>query len=211
MPTEDDPLVDDLAADALSTLIPFGGTIGKRLMRPLRAEWGRNLSEALRAAEQVSGLKREDLAEWIESDPRSVPLYLQVLWAAGMNGHDKTLRAMGAVFGHAAKAAARHDEDAFEDAQLALQAMRDLGARHFTVLGVLNDGQVVVDDAGRTNLGQFVPAYVADKTGLRTSVTHQCLVNLAGAGLADTVSAFGSLAYPITQLGRAVVQAARMV
>ena len=118
---------------------------------------------------------------------------------------------MGAVFGHAAKAAAREDIDAFEDAQLALQAMGSLGPRHFRVLDLVNESVLIQTEGGSDNLGQFVPAYVAERAAIRQSVAHQVLVNLAAAGLVDTVSAYGTMAYPITDLGRAVVQAGRAI
>lgn len=126
-----DELVEDLAGDAVAALIPMGNILGKPLARSVTAEWRRNTSRALRVAEASSGLSREDFAEWIKADVRGIPLYLKVLWAAGMNGHDQTLRAMGAVFGSAAKATARGDDEAFEEAELALRAMSDLTPRHF--------------------------------------------------------------------------------
>lgn len=89
--------------------------MGKRLARSVTAEWRRNTSNALRAAEAASGRSREDFAEWIKEDVRAIPLYLKVLWAAGMNGHDQTLRAMGAVLGSVAQATARGNNEAFED------------------------------------------------------------------------------------------------
>ena len=59
---------------------------------------------------------------------------------------------MGAVFGHAAKAAAREDIDAFEDAQLALQAMGSLGPRHFRVLDLVNESVLIQTEGGSDNL-----------------------------------------------------------
>lgn len=208
---QDDPLSDSIAGDALSMLIPFGNTLGQRMMRPLRQEWARNASVSIKAAVRASGLSREDLADWIDSDPRAVPLYMKVLWAAGMNGHDATLRAMGVVLGQAAKASRMEADDAFEDAELALHAMADLGPRHFKVLSALAEGSVLTTEEGQENYIQFVPPYVAEKTGLRLSVVHQCLVNLAGAGLADTVSVLEHMAYPVTELGRAVLHAAQEI
>lgn len=206
-----DELVEDIAGDAVAALIPMGGTLGKRLARSLTAEWRRNTSNALRVAEAASGLSREDFAEWIRGDGRGIPLYLKVLWAAGMNGHDQTLTAMGAVLGSAAKATARGDEEAFEDAELALRAMSDLTPRHFRVLRVLNEGQVVTSEGGGRNYGQFMTDRVARKAGMREEVAHQCMINLAGAGLASTHSVYDGMAYPITDLGRAVIMAATAV
>lgn len=211
MPRNDEHVADSLAGDALSLVIPFGNSLGHGLMRPLREEWLRNTSMALKAACRSSGLSREDLGEWIGRDSRAVPLYMRVLWAAGMNGHDATLRAMGSVLGQAAQASANADEDALEDAELVLHAMADLGPRHFKVLSVLGDSEIVRTTDGQENFIQFVPPYVAEKSGLRVSVVHQCLVNLAGAGLTETISVLENMAYPMTELGRAVLEASRVV
>jgi hypothetical protein len=206
-----DELVEDIAGDAVAALIPMGGTLGKRLARSLTSEWRRNTSNALGAAVEASGLSREDFAEWIAEDGRAVPLYLRVLWAAGMNGHDQTLRAMGAVLGSAAHATARGDDDAFEEAELALRAMSDLTPRHFRVLRVLSEGRVVKAEGAEPNYGQFAPDHVASEAGMRSEVAHQCLLNLAGAGLATTLNLINGIAYPITDLGRAVIMAATAV
>jgi hypothetical protein len=74
----------------------------------------------------ASRLSRENFAKWIDRDPRAVPLYLTVLWAAGMNGHVETFRAMGAVLGQAAEASARQHDDTTGRAEMALRAMSDL-------------------------------------------------------------------------------------
>ncbi len=203
-----DELVEDLSADAMAALIPMGNTLGKRLARSLTAEWRRNTSKALRAAEAASGLSRE-FAEWIKEDARGIPLYLKVLWAAGMNGHGQTLAAMGAVLGKAAQATARGDEEGFEEAELALRAMSELTPRHFRVLRVVSEGEVFTGENGGENLGQFTPDHVARETAMREEVAHQCLINLAGAGLATTRPVWDGTAYPITDLGRAVISAAR--
>jgi hypothetical protein len=175
------------------------------------AEWRRNSSNALRAAEAASGLSREDFAEWIKQDVRAIPIYLKVLWAAGMNGHDQTLRAMGAVLGSAAQATARGDDEAFEEAELALRAMSDLTPRHFRVLHVLDTAEVVTSEGRGLNYVSFMPNMVARAAGMREEVAHQCLINLAGAGLATTASVYDGMAYPITDLGRAVIMAATAV
>ncbi len=96
----------DVAQDVTGLPGPVGSSVGKRMYRAVAAEWQRNRSTALRAAEAATGLTREQIEEWAEAEPRAIPLYLKVLWAAGMNGHDDTLRAMGTVLG--ASARARH-------------------------------------------------------------------------------------------------------
>jgi hypothetical protein len=211
MTQDEDNLADSLVSDALSTLVPFGGTIGERTMRAVRREWARNTSGALKAAERASGLTREDLEVWIDQDPRAVPLYMKVLWTAGMNGHDATLRAMGAVLGQAAKASARGDDEALIRAELALQAMSELGPLHFAVLSVISESVVLIEHDGAENFTQFMPSFVSERAGMSESLTSQCLLNLANAGLAEFKTVFDGNAYPLTELGRAVLRAAEAV
>lgn len=208
MARHDDHLADDLAGEALGALVPLAGPLGSRAMQAARAEWARLTSDALRAAERQSNLSREDLAEWVQRDPRAVPLYLKVLWAAGTNGHDETLRAMGTVLGEAARATAAGEEAGWDRADLALRALGDLGPMHFRVLAVLDRSVRVATEAG-DNLTQFTPGYVAEQTGLSLDVTSQCLMNLANCGLTQLTSAYGDNAFPLTYLGRAVLRAAQ--
>ncbi|WP_244929269.1 hypothetical protein [Nocardioides sp. W7] len=207
----EDNVADRLAGDALGTLVPGANTIGEKAAGLVRREWARLTSRALKVAEERSGLTREEFADWVETEPRAVPLYMKVLWAAGMNGHDATLRAMGAVLGEAASATARKDEEGFTRAELALQAMTDLGPLHFRVLAVLADSVVVTQQDGGDNLGQFVADYVATKAAMSEVVVEHCLLNLANSGLTTLTSVFGANAYPLTDLGRAVLRAAEEV
>jgi hypothetical protein len=205
---EDRDLASDLVAEAADMVVPVvGGVAASRILAAVRAEWRRSMSQALKAAEQAMGLSREDLAELLERDPRTVPLYVKVLLAAGMNGHDATLRAMGAAFAAAAQASARGDDDSLEDAELALSAMASFTPRHFRVLGALAEGQIALGEDGNANYGHFMPETVATRANVGESVAHQCLLTLAGAGLATVTNVLGGIAYPITDLGRAVLQA----
>jgi hypothetical protein len=205
-------LAQEIAGEVVGSLVPGAGPLAQRLGGLVRAEWRRNSSTALRAAENASGLSREDFAEWIESEPRAIPLYLKILWAAGTNGHDQTLKAMGAVLGVAAQATHRGDDDGFEDAELALRAMGDLTPRHFRVLGVIAKSHLLTEVGTQTH-AEFTPAYVAHRSGLHEDIAHQCLLNLTAAGLTTTVPGpgpGGRGAYPLTELGHAVVNAAEI-
>lgn len=188
--------------------MPFGQTIGKGMSRAIVKEWRRNSSMALGVAEHASGLSREQFAEWASTDARAVPLYLKVLWAAGMNGHDKTLRAMGTVLGNAARATAENDEVGFEDCELALRAMAEMTPRHFAVLARIAQGHLHHSEDGTPNYRELIPAHVAAHEGISESAAHQCLLNLAGAGLVVSKPVLEATAYPITTLGMAVVSAA---
>ena len=209
MAIDDESLADDVFADLASAAVPIPGvsTVVRRLAGGIRGEWRRNTSKALRAAEDASGLTREDFAEWLAEEPRAVPLYLKILWAAGTNGHDKTLKGMGAVLGQAAQATRRNDSEGFEDAELALRAMADLTERHFRVLAVLVRG-IVRGEGDNANYSEFAPAHAAEQSGMPIATVHQCLLNLAAAGLAIQESVMGGSAYPVTELGRAVARAA---
>jgi hypothetical protein len=209
----DDNLADSLAGDGLGALLPFGNTIGERVFGAVRREYARNTSRALKAATASSGLSREDFEEWLEREPRAIPLFMKVLWAAGMNGHDATLRAMGAVLGHAAKATTvggSAGDEAMQRAELALQAMSDLGPLHFRVLAVLDESVVVVMEDS-DNFIQFTPGYVSEKAGLSEPLTSQCLLNLATSGLTELTSVYDGNAFPLTDLGRAVLRASQEV
>ncbi len=203
-------LVEDIGSDIGQLLTPFGGALGKRVIRAVFAEWQSNRSTALRAAEVASGMSREQFAEWAEADARAVPLYLKVLWAAGMNGHDQTLRALGAVLGRAARASAAGDDHQFDQAELALRAMADLTPRHFLVLGLAAQGRVAISEDGSENYRELTPKYLAPLAGIPDEVVHQCLLNLAGAGLTVAVVVLEATAYPVTELGRAVAAAAQL-
>ncbi len=101
--------VASLVASFVPGLGPLLGPLAARLSQALGEEWQRNTSRSLRAAEKVSGLSREDLAEAIAADPRLVPLLTRVLFQAGMSGSDDKLQALGAGLGWAvADAANRH-------------------------------------------------------------------------------------------------------
>lgn len=202
---------DEIGGELGQALLPVGGgLIGKFLFGNVRREWARNASVALRAAVRAAGISREDLAEELEARPRLVPLYLQVLWAAGMNGHDRTLRAMGQVLGSAVRAAP-DDEDSLEDAEAALQAMGSLTVRHFRVLGALEDAPSRAPKGSGTNYSEATAEALAERLGMRQERVSQALVNLSAAGLAESLNVYGGLAYPITSLGRAVLRAAEAV
>ena len=76
-----------------ATLVTFG--------RLVVGEHGRRVSKALAAAESLTGLSREELADWVTATPESVPLLVRILQAAGNNGNDRTLEMLGEALGRA--------------------------------------------------------------------------------------------------------------
>lgn len=177
----------------------------------VRQEWQRLASRALKAAQAISGRSREDLEEIFEHDPTLTPLYMRVLWAAGMNGHDETLRAMGAVLGDAVRASDGGESESVDDADQALVAMSGLTPRHFRALRFLC-GNPMRDPAGeraaKGNSG-WVAEQVAEALGLTYDRAAWCLSDLAGTGLVATANGGVSATayYWATDLGEAVVQA----
>jgi hypothetical protein len=177
-----------------------------------RKEWQRLASRALQAAEAISGRSREDLQAVFEQDPALTPLYMRVLWAAGMNGHDETLRAMGAVLGNAVRASDGGESESVRDADQALMAMSALTPRHFRALRYLGsnpwlDSSGVPVAKGSGGLGA---EQVAGAMGLTRERAAWCLSDLAGTGLVGTANG-GVEAVPfywVTDLGEAVMQAA---
>ena len=122
MPDANDRLTEDLAGGAIE-LIPGVGPLlaplAKRAFKSIREEWARNSSKALRAAERISGMSREELSDRISDDPRLIPLVTRVLYAAGMTGQDTILRALGTALGDAGSAigmARTHSQDVLRHA-----------------------------------------------------------------------------------------------
>jgi hypothetical protein len=177
----------------------------------VNAEWSRNTSRALRAAERASGMSREELGDQLEQDSRLVPLYIKLVYAAGMNGHDDTLRAMGAVFGLAARAARDDLDDELADAEDALNAMRELGPRHFTVMADLRRTLPDVGEDGTLSYPRSGASAISERTGLKLRVAKQCLINLEGAGIVEDLNTWDGESYELTDLGQAVIAAAEAV
>lgn len=212
-PDRDHP-ADLAASEVVGAVVPGIGWIAGPLLRAAREESQRNASTALRAAERASGMSREDLEERIAAEPAMLPLYLHVLWAAGMNGHDETLRAMGTALGDAARAHARNERDAFDTAEDVLRAMREFTPRHWAVLVHVAENS---PDQGSPPEDERWQAVTARNIALGLELTEAtataALAALAAAGLTrtavPTLVGTSPLAYPITSLGLAVLHAAR--
>lgn len=121
----DPPLSLDMLASGAGAPAPGTGPLARRATVAIRKEWSRNHSTALKAAEDASGLTREQLAERLDENPEHVPLSVRLLYAAGMNGYEPTLKAMGAVFGLAVDDPSRMDE-----CTVILSSLTDLSAAH---------------------------------------------------------------------------------
>lgn len=113
----------EVAASLLDVALPGVGPVFKRLAGQTQAELMRARSVALAAAERSSEMTREELADAIARSPKLIPLVTRLLHAAGQNGYDKTLKAMGTAFGEAVL-----DPDRVDDCELLLTSLADLGA-----------------------------------------------------------------------------------
>jgi hypothetical protein len=167
-----------------------------RLAGRIREEWGRNFSTALRAAEEVSKLSREDLAEQLSSQPGLQPMVTRLLYAAGMNGHDATLRAMGMALGKAVREPDRHGE-----CELILLALSDLNAAHTEMLQLLEEKPPPYSESYRPWTSESVMA----ASTLPKSVAPLVLAAVIARGLARQSAGGYDETVSITELGQLVL------
>lgn len=197
--------------EIVSSVVPGTGWLTDKVLDRVAREHEQRASKALRVAENASGMSREELADLLDGQPELVPLYLQVLYAAGMNGHEQVLRAMGAAMGLAAAAARSGDGDSFDDIELALRAMKDFTPRQFQVLqAIVKSGGAKGDDGEDDLLPTGAPG-ISASLGISVERAEACLISLSGLGLVTVVQTWGGNSYPIAPLGRAVVAAADAV
>ncbi len=190
-----DQIPDDVVASVSDSLLPGIGPLVRHLLRGVRAEWERIGSVALFAAEAVSGLSREELAEALRSDPRLHPLLTRLLFAAGTNGHDAVLGAMGTALGHAVAEPARLDE-----CDLILTALADLNAAHVTLLRLLTTQPDRAPEGG--DKWFWTPKKLLETAAFPAQVGPLVLAALISRGLAEIPPMrFGGPVH-ITALGR---------
>lgn len=196
-----------IAADAAMSSVS-GVPVGF-LAKGVKRIWQRKFSVALSVAAAHSGKSPRGFKKWLKTDPVAVPLYLTVLWAAGMNGHEETLRAMGAALGRAAYARAERDKQTFDRVELALRMMKDLLPQHFDVLVFMQGNSM---KAARLEAGTAIHVTVSDVengVGLTEDLAHQCLINLEAAGLVQSVALFDGQGFQLSPLAPHVIIAAR--
>ncbi len=181
--------------------IPGVGVFTERGFRKVREEHEGRRSVALAAAERVSGMTREEIGERISDNPQLLSLVTRVLHAAGMNGHDGTLRAMGAALGHAAA-----DPGAAEEAELVLTVLSDLTEHHAHVLLLLGSDPPALSGTALV----WTMHLLETSANLPTRVTSLLVATLVARGLADATTGFGGgNVYSITPLGRDVLAVLR--
>lgn len=198
---------EDFAADAVGSaadlVLPGSGFVMGRLSRAVATEWRQNASKALRAAERVSGLSREDLEERIAGDPALVPLLTRLLYTAGMTGQEQTLRAMGAALGDAVRDPAR-----VGDAELILMGLAELREQHVALLRMMLDDPADVEfrRPAEADRARWMTKHIAEQSPLALETTELCLAGLLNAGLLRSLNVWDGLAYECTDLGLTVLQ-----
>ena len=212
--TEDD-LLPELASAAVDSL-PGGAFLGvllDRATRAVQAEWRRNLSTAIKIATHQAGLSREDLDELIEREPRLV----RVLYAAGKNGHDKTLKLLGGFLGQALA-----DTSRIDDVALMLSAIENLSEHHIKVLEIVETPVSSHASLSGTPSTHWTTGLLVQVSGMRRELSLVAAQGLINAGLVSDVGidgggvTYGDLEaggtiLQVTELGQAILQVLRAV
>ena len=202
MPEADDGLIDELAASIVEPIPIVGGILAvftKRGFNKVREEWTRNSSKALQAAERMSGLSREDLADRISENPRLFPLVIRVLYTAGMTGQDTILRALGAALGDAVR-----NPEKIDEAELLLIGMANLRKHHITILEIM--AKYYPDPAKPDAIVSWTPGDLAAKSTYNRDLVNICIAGLVQSGLVGQVGDAYGVCYQITSLGRTAIE-----
>jgi hypothetical protein len=191
----------EFALDLVGAAVPGTGVLGRRLLSKVREERTRRQSRALKIAELRSGLSREDLAEKIAEESQLVPLVTRLLHAAGMNGHDQTLDALGAAFGRAVA-----EPDSRDECELILVALADLTEDHTRTLLRLTEEPPKL--TGTANV--WTPDLLVNSGGLSPRTAALCLAAVVARGLVENPTGFGGLTVlRVTALGFEVLAVLR--
>ena len=203
MPDGDGSLTDELVAGAVESIPligPLSAVFAKRMSKKIREEWARNNSEALRAAERMCGLCREELADRISEDPRLIPLLIRVLYTAGMTGQGTTLRALGTALGGAVR-----DPKKIDEAEILLIGMANLRRHHIAILEIMTESRPhpTKPDTFFTN---WTSATLAEKSTYSHDFVNICVAGLVQSGLISQVGDAYGLCYEISDLGRTALE-----
>lgn len=170
--------------EGLAGLLPGGSLAGvglKRLTETVVAEHKRNRSRALHAAEVMSGLSREEVAEKIADNPRLVPLLTRVLYVSAMTGQDEVLIGLGAALG-----AAVSDDDKIDEAEFMLARIEELRRHHFQILHIFA-GRSPWDTHRVDETGARIDFWREDeiltKVSMRQDLVEVALTGLHASGL----------------------------
>lgn len=187
-------------AEVASSFLPGSGVLTEGLLNLVKVEWDRRNSECLRAAEHVSRLSREDLAERIESRPELVPLLTRLLFQAGMAGQEAMVLAMGAAFGKAAL-----EPERIDDCEAILRGLERLRAEEVQILHLMRDRLVLAGNRSEeTSLNEYLFSDLATEVRLPLPVVETGMVHLTSAGFTSAHHGLfgGGSSYRITEQGR---------
>ena len=210
------------AVDAAMALVgslagaPLLGPAMRPFSAPLIAEHDRRISVALLAAEQLSGLPREALAEKISADPRHVQALTRFLFAAGQNGHDEILRIIGASLVRNVEALEMGgSEDSLVEENMVLIALQDLTPLHVQVMTVIRDLNRPPEGMSQDETHVARESHVTALVDTSPRVSRFLLASLEANGLISHPNRYGddedSEFYGISELGELVLQAAAQV
>jgi hypothetical protein len=109
---------------------PLVGVVGDLVAR----EHARRRSVALRTAEQLSGLTREQLGDVLRTSPGMVNATVAFLYAVGEAGDDDVLVMIGAAMARALRGASEERRDPLTEERLVLRALRGLTSEHVRLM-----------------------------------------------------------------------------
>jgi hypothetical protein len=175
--------------------------VTERLSGLVRAEWRRNRSAVMKAAETVSGMSREDIAERIETRPELVPPLTRLLHLAAMTGQTRVLEAMGAVFGSAVAGRA-----ATADCELVLGGLANLHADDVRLLARTR-GLWIEHGSARPEVGVRATETLAIDLATTVEAVEYSLVRLCAQGFMRNASGFGGSRYDVTPVGDLLCEA----
>lgn len=107
------------------------------LWEAVDVETGRRRSVALRAAERLSGVTREELAERIEASPQGRDRLIRLLYLAGWNGHDEPLKMMGRCLVRGLEATETGDAERAAQEAAILDSLHMMEPRHVRMLAAI--------------------------------------------------------------------------
>lgn len=201
----------DFVATGANWAVPGAGPVIAQLWKGMVAEWDTNRSVALRIAENVSGLSREDLAERIECRPELVPALTRLMWEAAMTGQTELLETMGAAFG-----AAVGDLERLPDYEMVLSGLSQLVGSDIQILKEIRGRQVfhhqAPDEPEYPETADIATVLgISKRLELRESVVTFGLRRLENQGFVMSLNVLSGTEFTVTELGRLLFDALERV
>ena len=142
------------------------------------------------------------MAERLEREPELVPLFVRVLYAAGTNGHDKTLKILGGLLGHALA-----DVSQVDDVSLLLSAVENLTEHHLKVLEILETPPTQYAALSGIAGQRWNTGLVVQVSGMRRELTLVAVQGLLNAGfVTDAGIDAGVVTYDDLESGGTIIE-----